>query len=109
MTTMIQYANLHFESDAMVEVDRVTDSPIDADETYISIRMKHMNVSFHIADDELEGWLDRWHKLEIGWPSYAYNDTHLSPSFTAFIPGVLFDKLRGKVLDHLAYTREVKA
>lgn len=108
MTTMIQYANLHFNSDAMVEVERVSDSPLDADETYISIRTKHMNVSFHLADDEVEGWLTKWNKLDVGWSTYVYNDTHLSPSFTAFITGGLFDKLRGKVLDHVAYTKEVK-
>ena len=106
---MIQYANLHFENDAKVEVDRVSDSPIDAGETYISIRMKHMNASFHLADDEAEGWLMQWNHLgEWGWDTYSYNDTHLSPNFTVFIPGVLFEELRGKVLDHVAYTEEVK-
>ena len=104
---MLQYANLHFEGDATVTVDRISDSPLDADETYICIREPHMNVAFHIANDEVEGWLDQWNELLSS--TYSYSDSHLASSFTVFVPRVLFDELRGKVLDHVAYLEEVKS
>ncbi len=98
-----QYANLHFEDDAKVEVSEDRTVP---DETFIRISSGHMNVGFHMKNDELGDWVAQWMKL---WSStYSYSDTHLSPSFTVFVPRVLFEELSGKVFDHLAYMEEVK-
>ena len=47
--------------------------------------------------------------MKLYFSTYTYNDKHLSPSFQVFVPRVLFEDLRGKVLDHVAYMEEVKA